>query len=469
MIETMKRLFGTDGMRGEAGVFPLDAETVRTVGRSLARRLGERLGRAPRVVTGRDTRESGGWIERAFDDGVRDAGARVDAAGVITTPGVAYLARALTADAGVVVSASHNPYRDNGIKIFAPDGRKLDDATQRLIESDIYAARSGAKTDESVAVGNARGVEENGQSEVDGQSSGALRSLYLEYLCDEVGAGLSLEGLTVVVDCANGAASGLAPELLTRLGARVVAINDSPDGRNINLDCGSLHTEHLCRRVVEERAHVGVAFDGDADRSLFADARGRLVDGDATLWVLAKLMQSRGRLAGDRVVATVMSNIGLELALRSRGVELLRADVGDKYVLEELLRTGSALGGEQSGHIIFPRTSLAGDGMITTLNLLRAVREEGRPLEELTEGFERYPQVLVNVRVREKLPFEEVGEIARAAGEVRARLEGRGRLLLRYSGTEPLARVMLEGPGQEEIESLAGNLAEVIRSTIGEG
>lgn len=456
-------------MRGEAGVFPLDAETLKTVGRSLARRLGERLGRAPRLVTGRDTRESGGWIEHAFAEGARETGARVDAAGVITTPGVAYLARTLPADAGVVVSASHNPYRDNGIKIFAPDGRKLDDATERLIESDIYAAREGAKAVESVAAGNARVVEENVRSEVDGESSEALRSRYLEYLCDEVGAGLSLEGLKVVVDCANGAASGLAPALLTRLGATVVAINDSPDGRNINLDCGSLHTEHLCRRVVEERAHVGVAFDGDADRSLFADARGRLVDGDATLWVLAKLMQSRGRLAGDRVVATVMSNIGLELALGSRGVELLRADVGDKYVLEELLRTGSALGGEQSGHIIFPRTSLAGDGMITTLNLLRAVREEGRPLEELTEGFERYPQVLVNVRVREKLPFEEVGEIARAAEEVRARLEGRGRLLLRYSGTERLARVMLEGPGQEEIETLAGNLAEVIRHTLGEG
>jgi phosphoglucosamine mutase len=465
----MKRLFGTDGMRGEAGVFPLDAETVKTVGRSLARRLGERLGRAPRVVTGRDTRESGGWIESAFAEGARESGARVDAAGVITTPGVAYLARTLPADAGVVVSASHNPYRDNGIKIFAPDGRKLDDATERLIESDIYAAREGAKTVEGVAVGNVRGVGEEVRSDVDGQSSEALRSLYLEYLCDEVGAGLSLEGLTVVVDCANGAACGFAPALLSRLGARVIAINDSPDGRNINLDCGSLHTEHLCRRVVEERAHVGVAFDGDADRSLFADARGRLVDGDATLWVLAKLMQSRGALAGDRVVATVMSNIGLELALGSRGVELLRADVGDKYVLEELLRTGSALGGEQSGHIIFPRTSLAGDGMITTLNLLRAVREEGRPLGELTEGFERYPQVLVNVRVREKLPFDEVGEVARVAEEVRARLEGRGRLLLRYSGTEPLARVMIEGPGLEEIESLAENLAEVIRRTLGEG
>jgi phosphoglucosamine mutase len=460
MIEMMKRLFGTDGMRAEAGVFPLDAATIRIVGRSLARRLGERLGRAPRIVTGRDTRESGAWIESAFASGARESGARVEAAGVITTPGVAYLARRLPADAGIVVSASHNPYRDNGIKIFTPDGRKLDDATERQIESDIYAEREvNTKTDEGFAE----------VTEEDGRSAAALRSLYLEYLRGEVGAGLSLEGLTVVVDCANGAASELAPALLSRLGARVVAINDSPDGRNINLDCGSLHTEHLCRRVVEEGAHLGVAFDGDADRSLFADARGRLVDGDATMWVLAKLMQSRGELAGNQVVATVMSNIGLELALGSRGVELLRADVGDKYVLEELLRTGAALGGEQSGHIIFPRMSLAGDGMITTLNLLRAVREEGRSLEHLTEGFERYPQVLLNVRVREKRPFEEVEDVARAGEEVRARLEGRGRLLLRYSGTEPLARVMIEGPGQEEIESLAEELAGVIRRTLGDG
>jgi phosphoglucosamine mutase len=468
MIEAMKRLFGTDGMRGEAGEFPLDAATVRTVGRSLARHLGERLGRAPLFVTGRDTRVSGEWMERAFASGARGAGARVEAAGVITTPGVAYLARTLPADAGVVVSASHNPYRDNGIKIFAPDGRKLDDATERLIESDIYAefqtaAPSSSQAQEGAAAEGGRSVEE------ERRRGDVLRSLYLEYLSDGVGGGLSLEGLTVVVDCANGAASELAPALLSRLGARVVAMNDAPDGRNINLDCGSLHTEHLRRRVLEEGAHLGVAFDGDADRALFADARGRLVDGDATMWVLAKSMQARGELAGGLVVATVMSNVGLELALGSRGVELLRADVGDKYVLEKLLETGASLGGEQSGHVIFPRVSLAGDGMITTLKLLRAVREEGRALEELTEGFERYPQVLLNVRVREKLPFDEVEEVARAAREVRARLDGRGRLLLRYSGTEPLARVMIEGPGQDEIDALAEDLAAVIRRALGEG
>jgi phosphoglucosamine mutase len=466
----MKRLFGTDGMRGEAGRFPLDAATVRVAGRSLARHLAERLGRAPRVVAGRDTRQSGAWIERAFLEGALAGGAsEAESAGVITTPGVAYLARTLPADAGVVISASHNPYHDNGIKIFAPTGRKLDDATERLIESDIYAeSREGAdaaevNVDESDTEDNRRRAAE---AEV---VAAELRALYLEYLGGEVAAGLKLEGLKVVLDCANGAASGLAPALLARLGAHVVATFDAPDGRNINLGCGSLHTDILQRRVVEEGAHLGVAYDGDADRALFVDARGQLVDGDATLWVLARRMQERGELDGDRVVATVMSNIGLELALRSRGVELLRADVGDKYVLEELLRTGSALGGEQSGHIIFPRLSLAGDGMLTTINLLRAVVESGRGLDELTEGFRRYPQVLVNVRVREKVPFEEVEEVARASREVRERLGEGGRLLLRYSGTEPLARVMIEGQSQEEIDALAEGLAAVIRRNLGEG
>ena len=462
----MRKLFGTDGMRGEAGRFPLDAATVRAAGRSLARRLKGRLG-PPQVVTGRDTRESGAWIERAFIEGVAEAGGEAASAGVITTPGVAYLARTLPADAGVVISASHNPFHDNGIKIFAPTGRKLDDATERLIEADIYAEREAGAPPPEVDEGAAE-LSENGVEDDGGRSAG-LRALYLDYLSGEVAAGLDLGGLTVVLDCANGAASEFAPALLGRLGARVVSTSDAPDGRNINRDCGSLHTEHLRARVVEEGAHLGVAYDGDADRALFVDARGRLVDGDATLWVLAGRMRERGELAGDRVVATVMSNIGLELALRTRGVELLRTDVGDKYVLEELLRTGSSLGGEQSGHIIFPRLSLAGDGMTTTLNLLRAVVESGRPLDELTEGFRRYPQVLLNVPVREKVPFEEVDEVARAARGVRERLGDAGRLLLRYSGTEPLARVMIEGQSQEEIDALAGGLADVIRRRLGEG
>jgi phosphoglucosamine mutase len=387
---------------------------------------------------------------------------------VITTPGVAYLARTLPADAGVVISASHNPYQDNGIKIFAPSGNKLDDATERLIEADIEAEakQRAAATEPTESIDDeAAGPERSAAME--SPDAPDLRARYLDYLAEEIAAGLSLKDLRLVVDCANGASAGLAPSLFRRLGAEVVSINDAPDGRNINLDCGSLHIEGLRRTALAERADLGVAFDGDADRALFVDARGDFVDGDATLWVMAQALAASGELSGQRVVATVMSNIGLEIALRSKGWELTRTDVGDKYVLEELLRTGASLGGEQSGHLIFPRLSRAGDGMMTTLCLLRAMRESGKALHELTAGFTRYPQVLVNVRVREKLPFDEVEAIARAAREVEAQLGTRGRLLLRYSGTEALARVMIEGEQQAQIEEQANSLAAVIKEAIG--
>ncbi|MGB9177647.1 MAG: phosphoglucosamine mutase [Pyrinomonadaceae bacterium] len=462
----MKRLFGTDGMRGEAGRFPLDAQTVRVVGRSLAEHLAEQAGgRAPRIVIGRDTRESGAWLEAALAEGARQTGAHCDAAGVITTPGVAYLARTLPADAGIVISASHNPYQDNGIKIFAPSGRKLDDATERQIESDIRIAQSDSSSNAELMNPKASAIVDEVASLA---GAATLQARYLDYLAGEIGNGLSLDGLKMVIDCANGASSHLAPVLFQKLGASVSAINNSPDGRNINLNCGSLHIEGLQQRVVEERADFGVAYDGDADRALFVDGRGRLVDGDATLWAMAQYMDERDELTGKTVVATLMSNIGLEIALRSRGLRLLRTDVGDKYVLEELMRAGAMLGGEQSGHIIFPALSLAGDGMMTTLCLLRAISETGRKLEELTEGFVRYPQVLVNVRVREKIPFEDVESIAHAARETEMKLGESGRLLLRYSGTEPLARVMIEGERQDEIESYAQALASTIREAIGE-
>jgi len=459
----MAKLFGTDGMRGEAGRFPLDARSIRIAGRALAHHLAEKSNKhAPRLVIGRDTRESGAWIEAALTAGAREAGAVCESAGIITTPGVAYLTRTLPADAGVVISASHNPYQDNGIKIFAPSGRKIDDETERRIEADIHAETSAHEATEAEDFSTPIDANSDGN-----EQSAAFRARYLDYLAREVAANLSLENLKLVLDCANGAASQLAPDLFERLGARVTAINHAPDGRNINLDCGSLHIEGLRRKVVESGADLGVAFDGDADRALFIDARGEFVDGDATLWAMALYLQKRGELAGDAVVATVMSNIGLELALRSRGIKLLRADVGDKYVLEELLRTNTDLGGEQSGHIIFPRRSLAGDGMMTTLFLLRAMRESGARLDELTEGFERYPQVLVNVRVKEKRSFAEVPEIMSAAQTIEAELGERGRLLLRYSGTENLARVMIEGERQKEIERQANNLAAIIKEALG--
>lgn len=453
----MTKLFGTDGIRGEAGVFPLDVRTVETIGVSLATHLRDKLGHAPVILIGRDTRESGSWIEKALTRGVRHAGAQSKSAGIITTPGVAFLTRIIPADAGVVISASHNPYKDNGIKVFAPSGRKLDEATERLIEQDVLAADAGTAQP---------GDHLNTASFTDDEP-GALRERYLDFLVNEIGRDLSLRDFRLIVDCANGAASNVAARLFERLGASVTAINDTPDGRNINRGAGSLHMESLQDAVRRQKADLGVAFDGDADRSLFVDSDGNLVNGDSTLWVLGKHLKSKGQLHRNTVVATVMSNIGLEIAFKSEGIELVRTDVGDKYVLEELLRSGATLGGEQSGHIIFPKLSLAGDGMITTLCLLRALTEENTTLLELTAGFKNFPQILVNVEVTVKKPFADVKEIQNVADNIEAELGTRGRLLLRYSGTEPLARVMLEGERQDEIEKHADELATVIRKTLG--
>jgi len=451
----LQALFGTDGIRGEAGRFPLDRPTVSRIGFSLASYLRSATTRKPIIVIGRDTRESGEWLEQALLQGATKTGAECHIAGVITTPGVAFLTGNLKADAGIVISASHNPYYDNGIKIFSSSGQKLDDSIERIIESDIF---SQPTEDTSLGVSGSVGST---------SEPAALQDRYLRFLSDNIAHGLSLAGLTIVVDCANGASSRLAPQLFERLGCRVVAINAEPDGRNINLNCGSLHIESLQQRTVLERADLGVAFDGDADRALFVDADGGFVDGDATLWVLARHLKAKEELRDNTVVATVMSNIGLEIALRNEGLRLVRTDVGDKYVLEELLRLRVSLGGEQSGHVILPALSLAGDGMITALCLLRAMRHSQKPLSQLTEGFQRYPQVLVNVRVKEKRPFSGLATVQRAVIEVEKQLAENGRLLLRYSGTEPLARIMIEGKNQAEIETLAHRIASSIQAEIG--
>jgi phosphoglucosamine mutase len=448
----MSKLFGTDGIRGVAGKFPLDPQTVRRIGGSLTSHLRAAGVEAPRLVIGRDTRESGAWIEEAFVLGCLDAGAEITSAGVITTPGVAYLTRHLELDAGVVISASHNPYQDNGIKVFMPSGRKLDAATERAIESDIAGESNG-----TVSVDL---VEETSVTDAH------LSELYLAHLI-EIFPGLDLSGLKLVLDCANGAAYDLAPRLFSGLGAEVIAINAAPDGRNINRDCGSLHLEGLRKRVLDESADLGIAFDGDADRALFVDGRGEPVDGDATLWIVANYLESNAGLNGRTVVATVMSNLGLEVALRSRAIELIRADVGDKYVLDGLLSSGASIGGEQSGHLIFPELSLSGDGMLTALFLLRVMRETGSSVEQLAGGMRRFPQILKNVTVREKLPFAEVPAIAAAAAEIEQELGQEGRILLRYSGTEPLARIMIEGKDQRGIELQADKLAQIIREAIG--
>lgn len=446
----MKRLFGTDGIRAKAGQFPLDQKTVSVIGASLGRFFSDKLEREPRFVIGRDTRESGSWIEAAFHLGAASAHAACESAGIITTPGVAYVTNAFDFDAGVVVSASHNPYDDNGIKIFLPSGKKIGEDVESAVESDV-------RDDISV---NPNVVEMRSNRAVEFQES------YLQYLRQHAD-GLELSGKKLVIDCANGAASNLAPHLFSSLDAGVVVINSTPDGRNINENCGSLHLEGLQAKVIEESADLGVAFDGDADRALFVDEKGEIVDGDATIWVMAQYLRNHGKLVNPTVVSTVMSNIGLELALKSIGIDLLRTDVGDKYVLEELIKTGSEIGGEQSGHIIFPEISLVGDGMMTALLLLKAMTERDATLSAAVDGFVRYPQILVNVKVKEKRPFTEVPQIHESAKLIEKELHGQGRLLLRYSGTENLARVMIEGKDQDQVAAQADRLAAVIRDTLG--
>ena len=452
-----KRLFGTDGIRGSAGEFPLDERTLEIIGKALVDNLTLELGRPPSLVIGRDTRESGPAIESSLRRGAESAGARIESAGVITTPGVAFLTRVRPFDAGVVISASHNPYRDNGIKVFSPTGKKLADEVERRIEDEVAILISqqwapgdtgsrSAKTPRS----NVRDLDE-----------------YMGYLVGDVGRGLKLDGLRIGVDCANGAASAIAPLVLDRLGASLEVISAQPDGRNINEGCGSLHLETIQQLVKNRTLDLGIAFDGDADRALFVDAQGQQVDGDQTMLILATRMKAAGRLTGDLIVSTVMSNLGFELTLRERGIELVRAQVGDRYVLEELLARGGKLGGEQSGHIILPEISLSGDGIVTALELLRAVIGSDRTLGELASEMKRFPQVLVNVRVRSKPPLDSIPEVAGAMTRVEQEMGGRGRLLVRYSGTENLARVMIEGEDQARIEEQASLVAEALRRAIG--
>ncbi len=448
----MGELFGTDGIRGLAGQFPLDEPTIEQLGYSLAGKLKAKLKRAPFILIGRDTRQSGQWIEAALTRGAFTAEAEVQSAGIITTPGVAYLTRALKADAGVVISASHNPYQDNGIKIFAPSGQKLDDKTEQAIEGDLKA--DPASFPPMI------------RAQIEPEPTYAER--YLDFLRNEIGAGLDLTGLEIVLDCANGAAYEIAPTLFASLGALTTAINIEPDGRNINQNCGSLYPERLQQVVLAAEADLGIAFDGDADRALFVDERGQLVDGDQVLFIMASYLAARGQLKGNRVVATVMSNLGLELALKEHGIELVRTKVGDKYVLEELLAGGGSLGGEQSGHIIFPEISLAGDGMITALEVLRAMTASGRSLSQLASGFTRYPQITLNVRVARKPPLESIPQIKEAMDTLAAELAGKGRLLVRYSGTEDLVRVMIEGQDETTILERAEALASVIREQLGQ-
>jgi phosphoglucosamine mutase len=446
-----RRLFGTDGIRGTAGEFPLDPPTVFAVGLALGE-WARQHSRSPEIVLGMDPRESSPWLAGYVAAGLRQSGAAVRFAGLISTPGIAWLSRSGSFAAGIMISASHNPYQDNGIKIFNPEGYKLPDLEEHLLEERIFALIEAGVS----PVSESPPLEEG------------LDRAYLDFLATTFAGTLS--GLRLVVDAANGSASRLAPELFRRLGAAVVPIACEPDGRNINQNCGSMHLEAVRERTLAERADLGVAFDGDADRALFVSSSGRVADGDAVLFLAARYLHRHGRLARPGrpplVVATVMSNLGLEKALSRLGIEMLRAPVGDKYVLEEMLRVDALLGGEQSGHIIFREYATTGDGLLTALRLLEVLRSSAGSLDELLRGLVLYPQRLVNVPVRAKPPLEQLPEVAAEIAGARRELSDSGRVLVRYSGTEMLARVMVEGPDGSRVDAWARRIAEAIRSAL---
>jgi phosphoglucosamine mutase len=458
-ISGKRQLFGTDGIRGVAGEYPLDRPTVEVIGRALGSRLVERkLG--DRAVIGQDTRESSEWIAEALAKGLTARGISVTEAGVITTPGVAFLARKQKFAAGVVISASHNPWQDNGIKVFGGDGFKLSDDVEHEIEREIF--RQLEAPDADAYRGELEPIEPDPQ----------LHRAYVDWLVSNVGQN-SLRGLKAYVDCGNGATTALAPEVFTACGVQATFMNVEPNGRNINANCGALHPEVVAGAV--QRANgsggkfdLGVTFDGDGDRALFCDAAGNIVNGDAVLLLVARAMKARGTLAKNTVVATTMSNMGLEAVLRHDGLHMLRAPVGDKYVLEQMQKTGAKLGGEQSGHIIFlDGESTTGDGLLTALRVMEVIATAGKPLAELVQDLHVFPQVIKNVRVREKKPFSDVPALQAALKTAEEELGEDGRLVVRYSGTEKLARVMVEAASEDKMNRIADHIAGVIQRELG--
>jgi phosphoglucosamine mutase len=444
-----KRLFGTDGIRGVAGAYPLDARTIAALGIALGDDL-RRQGLAEKpVLIGMDTRESGPAIAGQLAEGLSRTNTGSRFAGVVTTPGVAYLTRTGDFSAGVMISASHNPFQDNGIKIFARSGYKLPDKDEHEIEEEIFRILEQVTAAPGAHIPDLRHD---------------VRP-YLDFLLSTLAT--KLNGLKVVLDCGNGAASNLAPQLFREAGAEVIAICNEPNGRNINLGCGALDTEELRRTVLETGADAGAAFDGDADRAILISHTGRIVDGDAAMLIAARRLQADGHLRGNLVVSTVMSNLGLEKALGRLGISMDRTPVGDKYVLEEMLRKDAALGGEQSGHVIFREYATTGDGMLTALKILETAVREGRTIDELAADMVVFPQLLVNIRVKERKPLEQLPGVMSEIHACESALNGLGRVLVRFSGTEQLARVMVEGPDSGQVETWAERIASAIRGELG--
>ncbi len=453
-----RQLFGTDGIRGVAGEFPLTKQSTYLIGRALGHDLVQNVPKAQAVI-GQDTRESSRWIADRVAEGLAAVGVDVHSAGVITTPGVAYLSRSRRMAAGVVISASHNPWTDNGIKVFSGDGFKLTDTRELAIEKEIFALLQNATAADDTALKIPR-------PSLPGEAE--LRQAYIKSLGSSVSSDLSK--LHVLVDCANGAATAEAPELFRALGIQATFIHNSPDGKNINEQCGALHPETLGKMVAdsEGKFDLGVTFDGDADRALFCDAAGRVVNGDGVLLAAARDLHAQGKLKADTVVSTTMSNMGLEIALKKSGIRMLRANVGDKYVLEEMLKTGATLGGEQSGHIIFrDGDATTGDGLLTALRLMDIIVRTRKPLADLVGDLKVFPQKIQNVRVREKVPFAQVPAIQAAIADAERELDGNGRVVVRYSGTEALARVMVEAESESKMQSLTATIAAEIQKALG--
>jgi len=467
----MKKLFGTDGIRAVAGQSPLDAPTVYAIGLALAKTLSAKS-QTPKVLIGMDTRESSTWIAATLTAGLDAGGASVENAGVITTPAIAFLTHTHGFATGIVISASHNPWQDNGIKLFGPDGYKLPDALELAIEDEIFRQLESDRTDTTLgtpppAPGTLdRSTAASAAATAPPPVNEADRPEYVRFLLAAV-PGLSLDGHRIVVDCANGAASSVAPQLFADLGGEAIITHASPDGRNINENCGALHPDIVAAAVKHHKASMGITFDGDADRALFADEHGNVVNGDAVLLLAARDLQAQGLLANSTVVATIMSNMGLEAALKRSNIRMLRANVGDKYVLEQMIATGAALGGEQSGHIIFSGRSTTGDGLLTALLLLDIVHRSGKSLSELVADLKVFPQVIVNVKVREKKALDTIPTVVSAIAAAEAELSDSGRVVIRYSGTEALARVMIEAESEPLMRHHADAIAHAIRTELG--
>jgi phosphoglucosamine mutase len=456
-----KKIFGTDGVRGTANIEPVTAETALKLGRAAGHVFKnletQARGRGRhKIVIGKDTRLSGYMLENAISSGILSMGVDVLFIGPLPTPGVAYVTRSLRADAGIVITASHNPYADNGIKFFRADGYKLDDKIEHEIENLVFSGEIENIRPTADAIGKAVRIDD------------AL-GRYIEYAKASFPRGMTLEGMRIVADCAHGAAYKSTPCVLQELGAEVIVYGNQPDGMNINKDCGSMHPDTLCRRVVEHQAHLGIAHDGDADRVLLCDEAGTLIDGDDIMAVAGLDLLAQGMLAGKTLVSTVMSNAGLDAAITQAGGRVVRTTVGDRNVIDEMLRHGFNLGGEQSGHMIFRDYSSTGDGLVSALQILRIMKAKDRPLSKLAKCWIRFPQLVTNVRVREKTPFEQLDGLAKLVADAETELKGQGgRLLLRYSGTEPKARLLLEGRDADMLKQWSAKICAAIQKQIGE-